>query len=423
MSPNNHSILPNMQPAVDHERGAANRVAIAIGAGALVVAVAGVGMLPFFNKGKSPVQPGDKPVAGAANYSTKYCAELTLDNAAADPLKFHPDAGLPIPEKPIKSEVDVAPYVASLFGKNGPLSGRGDGVSLALVEALIDVPAHNGKAFDPRANVIDEFDKKMSAYSAPTTGLQAAAADCVQLVDTLRQTASYSVTFAHATDKLIKYRVDRGPEFKAIGITATNFAAVGDMTAIKYTLPDTSKGLDGFGEVYESTTPGSEGDLFVRGSVIAPQTSKNLLNQNGQKLTPAEKSKVLATLKAAAGGKATSKTGGSTGGTNGNTGKTGTAVGSVPENKHGPAGGTTSGSGATPEASTGTTHNTPGGGGTASPTPTPGNTPPVVVVVPSKSPTPQPTNTYVPPTASPTPSPTPKGTEPPCVSNPPYVIC
>ena len=426
MSPNNPNFFPNTQPTIDYESGSVNRSAIAVGGLAFVVATAAIGAALVMPHKKAKAPELGQPVAGAANFNSNYCADLSFANAAANPVTYNADAAFPRPDKPIKSESDVQPYIASLFDKNGPLAGQGDASPIALAKAIIDIPARDKQVFDPNRSVIADYDKTIAAYSVPKTGIKVAAADCVLLADTLRQTASYSVRFAAAGAKLVKYRIDRGTNYKVTGVTTTNVGAKDDLSGIKFTLPETAKGLDDFGAVYLATTPGHEGEIYVLGSVVAPQSSKNSLNQNGQKLTPAEKSKVFATIKAAAGGKTTSNTGGVTGGTNGNTGKTGTSVGTVPENKQGPAGGTASGSGATPEASSGVTHNTPGGGGKASPTPTPGNTPPpVVVVVPSKSPTPKPTDTFIPPppTVPPTPSPTPKGTEQPCVSNPPYLIC
>ena len=100
----------------------------------------------------------------------------------------------------------------------------------------------------------------------------------------------------------------------------------------------------------------------------------------------------------------------------------GVTSGNTPENNPGPN--TQGPSGPNPEASNSASETTPAGGNTPTPKPSPSETPthrPTPTPTPTK-PTPTPTPTHSTPTPTPTPTPT-KGSEPPCVPNPPYVIC
>ena len=274
------------QPSVyDAEAGfATGKTLIAIGA-VTVAAFGGVWGLGLLDKHQN-----ESGAANAGNNTnTKYCSELTFSNAAADSTKYISEAGLP--KSSVKSGEQVRPYIQGLFGKDGPLAGKGDAASLALVDGAITEPAQDHRLFDPKRSVIGAFDRKASEYSGPN-GATTAANDCVATYNVLTQVSTYNEKWAAKGAKVVIFKANRDAANKITGFTAENYVAAADLTGIELKFQNTNKSVDDFGDYLISTAPGTEGDLLTHGTITEPQQSKQSIKQEGQKLTPAQKKEV-----------------------------------------------------------------------------------------------------------------------------------
>jgi len=166
-------------------------------AAGLLVATLGVGSLVACSSENT------SNTGSATDTHVAFCGELTFSNAAADSTIYGSEAALP-KQPTVHGPSEVAPYINSLFDKNGPLAGKGDAASLALIEAAVTEPAQDHKVFDPKRSIIGAFDSKASEYAGPN-GLTTAKADCNASFDVLSQVAKYNNRWAAKGGQVLGY--------------------------------------------------------------------------------------------------------------------------------------------------------------------------------------------------------------------------
>lgn len=382
---------PNVEPSSVHqEAGQFNKAIAAAGVGVLLV---GGAAIYGFNHNSGDA----KEQATAANQANE-CNSLAFTNAGADAVKYGSESFLP--RNAVSGPADVQPYISGkkgLFSKTGPLAGNGDKASMAAITAVITDRATNKQAaIDPNYSYTDHFKRAEASFSG-TNGVEAAKVACEKTYDALTQIPNFTRDWAAKGEKLTQFVAVRNKANEIVGMKLQKKLASEVMSGIEFKYSSSAKGevVAGFPSVLE--TP--DGELFVKG--YAPEDGGKDKHGNPTK-------------------KDDNKNAGSTVGP-----KTGTAPRGTNNEQQGcgASGHTNCGGGS------GTNHGGNGsgsgsggsnGGGSHPTTPTPTYPPKTPPTYPPTTPP-----TYPPTTPPTTPPPThpPKGTEPPCVPNPPYVIC
>jgi hypothetical protein len=353
------------------------------------------------------------------------CNDLTLTNSAnAFPTgKFLPAA----PNSAVSSSNQAADYTKSWFGKSGPLAGTADRASLAVIDAAIAAPALQGNTNNSYSYGF-QFTQEYNKLSDPNAGQAEAVKLCNDENRVIGETESYNN--GNPDQPAIK-KGEQYTTFTAVegssditGLNLEHETASHDINGVTFEAQGGT--LHGFTEVIVE----GNGTIDVKGYLPTggktpsqSQAPSGSHKQHGQNSSGS-------TSSAGNGGGSRTSTGNGGGGTSGTSNGTShnraesPKTGPVPEhNKQGASPGPNHGKG----GNTGTrpgplpSPNTGGGNhGTTpnAPAPTPNTTPSTPTPPPETTPTPPP------PTTTPTPTPPPtKGPEPPCVSNPPYVIC
>ena len=394
------------EPIVYQEsRSRRNRLA-ALGVG--ILALAGVGGAIAISHTEVSASADGTPAVSAAEAHNN-CDSLVSAEAASNSSNYNTEAYLPKTGN-IKNQDDAQKYVTSLFGKNGPLAGKGDYASLAAIDAAVVKPAHDGDAVNPKFNYLDAFSRSLSGFRA-AGGNVVAQKTCNTAYDTLVQVASYTDSWVQKGETVTELQAIRDKSNDIIGMklvpTVTGTTYQGILLQFNN---KTTKGLDGFTDVFIASNQGDlEGRMFVKGATTG-QSGKQTPNTS-EVTVPAQANQQNRNNR----GQAGTNGGGQHNGNNQGVGNTGGAAGPNGNNPEAGPGGNTPSPGGPGETTPGTT---PGGttpGGTTpetTPGTTPGTTTPPETTPPTTTP-PSTTPTTRPPSTTTLPPKSPPGTLPP----------
>jgi hypothetical protein len=380
---------------------------IAVGAAGLAAAGIGVGI----KVGGGKENPFNSSPAAAAIASGADCENLQVGDVAV--ANFATGKFLPAVKGQLSNNNEAAAYTQDLFRDAGPLGGgKVDPASLAVMDAAINYPAREENT-NNSYSYVGQFRNDLNKLKNGTASEAFAQQLCEQISVVMAQTVGYD---DHAIAKGAPYTkfnavdgpngiVDMKPDQTTAGstISGATFKVYGPKNLTN------KAGLNGFTEVVVE----ADGSIDILGHLptAAAHNTARHPKPNGNRHERRQ---------AHGGGGGRNQRHQAAGGNSQREQNTHSGAkenrpnGQIPGTHHGPASGK------------------PGGHHQAQPGPGPSpsggeKTPPSSSVPPTTqetTPTPPPTTntTPTPPPTTET-TPPPKGTPPPCVSNPPYVIC
>ncbi len=286
MTPDNQPapvpVTPELQP---NTNGSAR--AIVIGGTALALLVAGSVYLGS-RDGGTPDESNQSDDATVAE-----CTSLSFANAAADSQKYL--AGAAFPKNEVDSPEAVKKYINSLFDADGPVAGKADAASIAIAVAAVTLPAQDKKVFDSKRSIINSYDTTTAGYGGPN-GVKTAVEDCVKTKKVFTEVAGYNPNWLGKGGRAILLKANRGSGNVITGFSPTNVVAAKQLGGVELTFRSSnSDNIDDFGSILIANGTNG-GELYVTGTVVEPQTSKESVKQDGQKLTPAQKQEAVKTI-------------------------------------------------------------------------------------------------------------------------------
>jgi len=365
--------------ATESSKGSRFRKVVAAGAAVVaLVAVAGLA------RGCGPDDDQDPRTKGGL----EMCDDFDNAHAANNSSDYVSTAFLPKGE--VNDDEASKKIVERWFNENGPLAGKGDYASMAVVMSAIAQPAQQGNVADPNYSYKAAFDRNIARYNGED-GTKVAQDDCRDAWNVLGQVAGYDQQALQKGVTVTKFKANREKDTNNItGFTLAKYVPTENIAGTVFKLRNTSKELNAFNAIIVD----QDGNMYVSGYTEAPTQPKDGEIEVGVNPTDTD-----VTIDVAPQPDTNSDN-------SANSDTTGTGLsGTVP-------------SGTVPSGTVPTHTTTPKPTHTITPQPTPTTTRPPVTVPPTVPPKPTPTTTPKPtPTTTPKPTPTttpttqPKGPE------------
>jgi hypothetical protein len=196
------------------------------------------------------------------------CDDYINDHAANNSDEYVSTAFLPKGE--IKDSEGSKKTVESWFNEDGPLAGKGDFESIALVMAAIAQPAEQGEITNPNYSYTAAYERNIARYNGDN-GVEAARNDCRKAWDVLGQVAGYDEQALKKGVTVSQFTASRDKETNNItGLTLTKYVPTEYIEGTVFKLRNTSK-LNAFYEIVVD----QNGNMFVSGYTEAPTQPKD----------------------------------------------------------------------------------------------------------------------------------------------------
>jgi hypothetical protein len=196
------------------------------------------------------------------------CDDYTNDHAAKNSTKYVSNAFLP--EGEINDSEESKKTVESWFNENGPLAGKGDYASIALVMAAIAQPAKQGEMTNPNYSYTAAYQRNIARYNGEN-GVKAARNDCREAWDVLGRVAGYDEQALKKGVTVSQFTASRDKKTNNItGLTLTKYVPTKNIEGTVFKIGNTSK-LNAFYEI----TVLENGNMFVSGYTEAPTQPKD----------------------------------------------------------------------------------------------------------------------------------------------------